>query len=313
MKARHCRPRAVTEHLARSRTQPQRSALSSQLSALSLSLTDTSVSIPDVRRRPTAPPSPPDRRQYEAGRSRAARSPGPAPRALGATLRALATLPRGLGSPPSHTSFTRREDARPGMRRDPYPVLPPSCHRSAWALLPYPTSTLAAPCHGPASPQAPHASDHTQPTPPTLGAGPVRAPDQPLPVAADLALRALCDHVVRRHPSRHPCPPRLHHSKPSPHPTTTTRFPTPSLRSLVPPCDPDQALRDRGQRRDGRVQAQRGLGQAARPLAAAGQLARGAQEAARGAQGAPLRLCQDAGHPSRLLQGVAHVVACSSM
>ena len=30
MKARHCRPRAVTEHLARSRTQPQRSALSSQ-------------------------------------------------------------------------------------------------------------------------------------------------------------------------------------------------------------------------------------------------------------------------------------------
>ena len=30
MKARHCRPCAVTEHLARSRTQPQRSALSSQ-------------------------------------------------------------------------------------------------------------------------------------------------------------------------------------------------------------------------------------------------------------------------------------------
>ena len=28
MKARHCRPRAVTEHLALSRTQPQRSALS---------------------------------------------------------------------------------------------------------------------------------------------------------------------------------------------------------------------------------------------------------------------------------------------
>ena len=101
MKARHCRPRAVTEHLALSRTQPQRSALSSQLSALSLSLTDTRVPTPDVRRRPTAPPSPPDRRQYEAGRSRAARSPGPAPRALGAALRALATLPRGLGSPPS--------------------------------------------------------------------------------------------------------------------------------------------------------------------------------------------------------------------
>ena len=264
MKARHCRPRALTEHLARSRTQPQRSALSSQLSALSLSLTDTRVPTPDVRRRPTAPPSPPDRRQYEAGRSRAARSPGPAPRALGAALRALATLPRGLGSPPSHTSFTRREDARPGIRRDPYPVLPPSCRRSAWALLPYPTSTLAAPCHGPASPQAPHASDHTQPAPPTLGAGPVRAPDQPLPVAADLALRALGDHVVLCH---------------------------------------------RGQRRDGRVQAQRGLRQAARPEPAAGKLARGAQEAARGAQGAPLRLRQDAGHPSRLLQGV--VVACS--
>ena len=33
MKARHCRPRAITEHLARSRTQPQLSALSSQLSA----------------------------------------------------------------------------------------------------------------------------------------------------------------------------------------------------------------------------------------------------------------------------------------
>ena len=174
MKARHCRPCAITEHLALSRTQPQRSALSSQLSALSLSLTDTRVPTPDVRRRPTAPPSPPDRRQYEAGRSRAARSPGPAPRALGAALRALATLPRGLGSPPSHMSLTRREDARPGIRRDPYPVLlpscrpaallPPCCCPAAALLLPQRVGTAAVPYEHPRS---------TLPRP-SLAAGPAR-------------------------------------------------------------------------------------------------------------------------------------------
>ena len=160
MKARHCRPR---RHRTPRTQSHAAAALSSQLSALSLSLTDTPVPTPDVRRRPTAPPSPPDRRQYEAGRSRAARSPGPAPRALGAALRALATLPRGLGSPPSHMSFTRREDARPGIRRDPHPVLPPSC-RPAAALPPQRVGTAAVPYEHPRS---------TLPRP-SLAAGPAR-------------------------------------------------------------------------------------------------------------------------------------------
>ena len=46
-------------------------------------------------------------------------------------------------------SFTRREDARPGIRRDPHPALLPSCCRSALHCC----STLRVPSQHPATPQ----------------------------------------------------------------------------------------------------------------------------------------------------------------
>ena len=86
-------------------------------------------------------------------------------------------------------SFTRREDARPGIRRDPYPVLPPSCRPAAALLPPQRVGTAAVPYEHPRS---------TLPRP-SLAAGPARElahATAPLPSA-----QALCAHPTSRYQS----------------------------------------------------------------------------------------------------------------
>jgi hypothetical protein len=91
----------------------------------------------------------------------------------------------------------------------------------------------------------------------------VRAPDEPLPVAADVALRPLGDHLVLCHLAP---PPRLLTLPPTQTPTLTPTLTRTRRRTRTRTrtrARPGQVLRHPGQHRVGRVQAQPRLSQGA--------------------------------------------------